>query len=152
MHAFEPVSRTADLLEKTIEANGITDKVIVNRMALGACEEEAEISIWDDELGSSTMVSDQKRQGGSSERIHVTTLDEYVKKGKLDRVDFIKADIEGSERDMLEGAIETLRRFKPKLSICTYHLPDDPQVLTYIIKKANPDYHIEYGHKKLYAK
>lgn len=150
-HAFEPVSRTANLLKKTIEANGITDKVIVNRMALGACEDETEISIKGDELGSSTMVSDLKRQGDYSERIHVTTLDEYVKKNQLDRVDFIKADIEGNERFMLEGAAETLRQFKPKLAICTYHLPDDPQVLTYIIKKANPGYHIEYGREKLYA-
>ena len=69
----------------------------------------------------------------------------------LERVDFIKADIEGAERLMLKGAQETLRRFAPKLSICTYHLPDDKEVLEALIKQANPHYVIEHRWQKLYA-
>lgn len=66
------------------------------------------------------------------------------KENALPRVDSIKADIEGYERYMLMGAQETLRRFAPKLALCTYHLPDDPEVLSelILIKQANPDYNI----------
>ena len=64
------------------------------------------------------------------------------KENALPRVDSIKADIEGYERYMLMGAQETLRRFAPKLALCTYHLPDDPEVLSELIKQANPDYNI----------
>ncbi len=66
-------------------------------------------------------------------------------------MDFIKADIEGAERKMLKGAKETLRKYAPKLSICTYHLPDDKEVLTKIILEANPAYIITYKWDKLYA-
>ncbi|GHS89510.1 hypothetical protein AGMMS49957_12890 [Synergistales bacterium] len=44
----------------------------------------------------------------------------------MERMEFIKTDIEGYERHMLKGAAKTLKRFAPKLALCTYRLPDDP--------------------------
>jgi hypothetical protein len=66
-------------------------------------------------------------------------------------VDFIKADIEGAERLMLKGAQKTLARFAPKLALCTYHLPDDPDVMEKLIMEANPNYKIVHKWFKLYA-
>ena len=83
--------------------------------------------------------------------VETVTLDKWVQDNGIDRIDFIKADIEGAERLMLAGAQDTLLRFAPKLSICTYHHPDDPQVLEGLIKQANPSYKVEHGDKKLYA-
>ncbi|MGE4352371.1 MAG: FkbM family methyltransferase [Bdellovibrionales bacterium] len=51
-----------------------------------------------------------------------TTIDRLVQKGEIERVDFIKMDIEGSEMAALRGAEQTLRRFKPKLAISAYHI------------------------------
>lgn len=86
------------------------------------------------------------------ETVEAVTLDELVASGKIDRVDFIKADIEGSERLMLRGARQVLKEFAPKLSICTYHLPDDPKVLRDIILESQPRYRIHQGDCKLYAR
>ena len=83
--------------------------------------------------------------------VEVTSIDEFVRENNLPRVDFIKADIEGFERNMLEGAQETLREFAPKLALCTYHLPDDPEVMEELIKKANPKYNVVQKRKKLFA-
>ncbi len=74
--------------------------------------------------------------------IPMMPLDDIVSGLHLDRVDFIKMDIEGSERHALRGAEQTLRRFKPRMAICVYHLPDDPKVIPQVVAQAQPAYRI----------
>ncbi len=57
--------------------------------------------------------------------VPVIPIDDYVEAAGLPRVDFIKMDIEGSEPAALEGARDTLRRWRPKLAISLYHRPSD---------------------------
>jgi hypothetical protein len=52
---------------------------------------------------------------------------------------------------MLTGAQEVLRKFEPRLSLCTYHLPDDPAVLKELILRANPKYKVIQRKMKLFA-
>jgi hypothetical protein len=85
------------------------------------------------------------------EKIKITTLDNFAHEQNLKKLDFIKADIEGAERDMLKGARGILKEFAPKLALCTYHLPDDPQVLENLIMEANPKYRVKQISKKLFA-
>jgi hypothetical protein len=106
------------------------------------------ISISKSGGGASSIVLDRNYE---CEKISVTTLDKFVEENKLERIDFIKADIEGAERDMLKGATNVLKTFAPKLAICTYHLPDDPEVLEKIIREANPDYTVVHLRHKLFA-
>ncbi len=54
-----------------------------------------------------------------------TSLDAEIARRRWPRVDFIKMDVEGSELASLQGAVEILRRFRPKLAVCLYHSPED---------------------------
>ena len=76
------------------------------------------------------------------EGVLVLPLDEIVDELKLERVDFIKMDIEGSEREALQGARKTLARFKPRMAICTYHMRDDVIAIPTVTKEAYPGYQI----------
>lgn len=53
------------------------------------------------------------------------TIDDTVERLGLDRVDFIKMDIEGAELRALRGAEQTIRRHRPKLAISIYHQMSD---------------------------
>ncbi len=50
-----------------------------------------------------------------------------------------------------EGCETHACRFAPKLALCTYHFPDDPEVMERLILEANPEYVIEHKWAKLYA-
>jgi FkbM family methyltransferase len=149
VYAFEPVNDIFQLLCKTKMLNNINGEGQIHpvQKGLGNSECEMNISIHNDNSGLNSIVN----KGEISEKIFVTTLDKFVEENKLERVDFIKADIEGAERDMLRGATTVLKTFAPKLAICTYHLPDDPEVLENIIKEANPAYTVVHLRHKLFA-
>ena len=57
-------------------------------------------------------------------QVNAVTIDSIVSDLKLDRVDFIKMDIEGAELEALDGARNTIKSFKPKMAICLYHTPE----------------------------
>jgi len=88
---------------------------------------------------------------GESVEVKVNTIDSYVKENNIKKIDFIKMDIEGAERYALVGATETIKKYKPRLSICVYHLPDDPIVIKNIILNIRPDYKYKMNDWKIYA-
>ena len=59
------------------------------------------------------------------ERVKALEIDTIVKELGLEKVNFIKMDIEGVEIDAFLGAEQTIKKFTPKLAICTYHRPTD---------------------------
>lgn len=72
--------------------------------------------------------------------VRTATIDSVVAELGLERIDLIQMDIEGTERQALRGAQETLRALAPDLLICVHHLEDDPEVLPQLIEEANPGY------------
>jgi FkbM family methyltransferase len=149
-YAFEPVEETFQLLRKTEKLNCVNfGGIYPVKKGLGDRESEMMIAISKNNTGESSTVL--KMSGTVSEKITITTIDKFVEENKLAKVDFIKADIEGAERDMLRGAFHVLKTFAPKLAICTYHLPDDPEVLERIILEANPQYKVVHLRHKLFA-
>ena len=49
----------------------------------------------------------------SKEKIRLKTIDKFVKKNKIKKIDFIKIDTEGSEYFILKGGLKTIEKFKP---------------------------------------
>ena len=50
-------------------------------------------------------------------KVRMETLDSYVSKKNISRIDLIKLDVDGFEGKVIRGALETLKRFKPKIII-----------------------------------
>jgi FkbM family methyltransferase len=149
-YAFEPSHGIFEILGKTSEI--YENKIIPVEKGLSDTDGEVELfSDTESARGGDTINTCFNDKVVNSCKIKVTTLDKFVLENKLERVDFIKADIEGAERNLLAGAKNVLKEFAPKLAICTYHLPDDCEVLERLILEANPKYKVRHGPNKLYA-
>jgi len=78
-------------------------------------------------------------------RLPLTTIDKLVRELGLPRVDYIKMDIEGAEQRALRGADKTLKKYRPRLALSTYHRPDDPSMIPELVRAARPGYRMECG-------
>ncbi|MBE6548675.1 MAG: FkbM family methyltransferase [Ruminococcaceae bacterium] len=55
-------------------------------------------------------------------------------------VDYIKYDVEGSEREALLGSHKTIQNYKPSLLVSLYHRSEDLFDLPLLLHKLNPNY------------
>lgn len=117
--AFEPTSHFGDVLRRNISENRLTNVEVVN-YGLSNTAQDIRIDIGP---SSATLHSPKGFDKViSHEHISLTTLDEYIKQSMLDKVDFIKIDIDGHEPQFFEGAWDTLEKFSPTLIFEVSHL------------------------------
>jgi FkbM family methyltransferase len=81
-----------------------------------------------------------------AKELHSISIDDYVEQNRIPKIDFIKLDVECSEADVLNGAIRTIRTFKPKLAICVYHKYNDLWTIPQLIKEILPEYNLYLDH------
>lgn len=77
-------------------------------------------------------------------KVDVVTIDSCVKDVSSDV--FLKADVEGSELEILKGAKEMIKKHRPKMAICVYHKPNDLITIPQYIKSLNNDYKFYLRH------
>lgn len=84
-----------------------------------------------------------ENEADSNSKIEVVSID-----GMPECADstYIKMDIEGAEWDALHGAAETIKRNKPKLTICLYHSDEDMIRLIEYIHELVPEYKLYIRH------
>ena len=105
IHSFEPSKYTFDLLQKNAPASA---KVKLNNLGLG--KNVGEHTLYSNEQGSG-LASLTKRKldhfnidFSDSEKILITTLDNYCCENGIKHIHLLKIDVEGHELDVLNGA------------------------------------------------
>jgi len=149
VYAFEPFPEAIRYLRRTLELNPkLAGKITVMPMALMDRTARVKLTYVVDHIVSASIVI---ARGAACQEIPAVALDELMENNKLPKVTFIKADVEGAERLVLDGAAMILKKYRPKLAICTYHLKDDPEIIKEKILTANPSYEIHQTKYKLFA-
>ena len=99
--------------------------------------EKSRIGLSFDDRGPASCVD---RAGVYPHMTQTLSVDDLVKERGLDRVDFIKMDIEGAELPALRGCAETIRKYRPKLAVSVYHRADDFVSIPEYLRSLNPGY------------
>jgi len=124
VHAFEPVPESSQRLAENLELNGCANVVLE---ALAVTQRAGTVimnvfpamySAWNS-LGRPVYASANGKPVAESHAIEVpaTTLDEFCASRGIERIDFLKVDVEGFERAVLAGA-ERLLEEKRVGTIC----------------------------------
>ena len=82
-----------------------------------------------------------KDSGIKTDAISVDFLTE-----RYGRFTYLNVDVEGAEKELLQGAENTLKQHKPKTCMAVYHRSEDIFDLINRIKDINPDYKIFLRH------
>lgn len=125
IYALEPDSSNFKKL-KTLPIKNIT---YINK---GAYSYSGNISFSGDQGKSSSIDVDSN----NISKIEVDKLDNMIDQ----KVTFIKMDIQGAEEEALKGGINLLKKFKPKLSICIAHRPQDIFIIIEFLESLNLQY------------
>lgn len=118
VHAFEPVSRHLLLLKRHKQLNHFGDELKI--VAAAVSNEEAEVVQFEVPMNSIAVEAGIKLSGsaGPVERLQVRNirLDNYCDQLQI-HPQVIKIDVEGAEFEVLKGAAEMLREYRPILII-----------------------------------
>lgn len=147
IYCFEPTEKTFHALnirkDRLLKEWALEEKQIVTEEKIVASKKGIKYFI-DNGNGKISNRSIEEKFIESKEKITVS-LDEYFA-DKEEKPTFIKADIEGEEVEMLEGAAEIITERIPLLAICVYHKIDDLYEIPIFIKKLNPKYKMAIRH------
>jgi FkbM family methyltransferase len=125
VHAFEPQRGAHRALRLGVRAAGL-DQVHLHRFALGAVAGREELSVPRRRglpvhgrayltMGARDAGPNREFAGHRLESVTVDTLDAVVADLGLERVALVKADVEGAEGALVDGAAATLAAHRPHL-------------------------------------
>ena len=110
VYSFEPVKATYSLLETNVNSNPISN-VSLNNYGLSNSEKEDLIYvIQDGNIGSSGLIPSDN---SIPENIQLTTAKSFIENNHIEKIDFIKIDVEGHEINALLGFDSFLSKFRP---------------------------------------
>lgn len=148
VYSFEFIPGSIEIFEKNLDLN----ETLKPRIAIidNPLWNESDREIYFKDQGAASQVRFEKFEGFEGTRKTVT-IDDFVERHGVEKVDFIKTDIEGAEPYTIEGAVQTLKKFKPKLAISIYHGMDDFVGIIDQIDALNLGYKFYLGHASIYS-
>ncbi len=81
-----------------------------------------------------------------AEKLKTVTIDDFVREKRIEKLDFIKLDVEGSEMDVLKGGLVVIRTHRPSLAVSIYHRKQDMFAIPLFLSKMLKGYTYHLAH------
>lgn len=140
---FEPGRAACRALEKTFARQVEEGRVEIVGSLLGAASGELLFRENPADPSVGAVVTDGLVTDEHCYPVPVITLDTFVAGKILDRVDFLKVDVEGYELEVLRGGADMIAKHRPKISIATYHRPEHAEAIRTMLAEINSRYKFE---------
>lgn len=122
--AFEPDKFNIERIAKNSKLNeDLKDNIIIEDLLLWNKNELIDFYEAGTVGSSAVWIPDNQHMV----KKQAVTIDNWVKSNAIQKLNFIKMDIEGAEIEALEGCIETIKNLKPNFAIASYHIVNGEQ-------------------------
>lgn len=119
--AVEASSACHALLQRNVAENGMAGVVVP--LHRGLWKGPGEIDLATGQAQANSLIGDVVTSG-THETVQTASIDALVGEHDLKRVDFISLTLNGAEVEAIEGAAETLTRFRPRLRLAGWYRRD----------------------------
>lgn len=119
IYSFEPSSSTRKILEYNIQNKHLANQVKILPFAVSDSIGKAHFFQTDDNAYSS-LKDTQRKEVISKIEVELITIDEFMIREKLQKIDLIKIDVEGFDTEVIKGGLKTFQEFKPDIFIEIY--------------------------------
>lgn len=119
IYAFEPDKFNIERIQKNMTLNpDLVDNIKIEDLLLWDKNE------WIDFYEAGTVGSSAVWMPDTEHCVkkQAVTIDDWVKNSHIQKLDFIKMDIEGAEIEALDGCVETIKNLQPNFAIASYHI------------------------------
>jgi FkbM family methyltransferase len=142
--AIEPAPKNLECLRRNMAPEIAAGRIVV--IPEGVWNKEGKLPFHIDPANSAgDSLLDSRNHSSVTIDVPLTTIDKLARRLNIERVNFIKMDIEGAEPNALRGAHGTLSKDRPRLAICVYHTPQDAKLVPEIVRAAVADYRSDCG-------
>ena len=117
IHAFEPIESTYKQFIANAYYNGVQDRMRINNFGLFDKSGELTFYVYKQDFGNASAAIMHEEKDNEKIVCKVERLDEYVKAQGVERIDFIKLDVEGAEIFALRGGLKSIEQHKPILFV-----------------------------------
>lgn len=144
IYCFEPQRLVFQMLCGNLALNNF-DNVYAYNYGLSDSNNIIEISEPNynilNNFGSFSLVDNSITRTDNTYQVQLYTLDNFISMYKIPNVDFLKIDCEGMDYNVLVGATNTIKKFKPKILIeyKTDWSDDKDKIITFL-NQFNYDY------------
>lgn len=138
-YAFEPFKDNYEKLQENIKQIGFCEEIKAYNVGVGIkSEKKAFIGAQNGDLEGGHFIFGEQNCDIKGECLEIVRIDDL--EIDVNGVLYIKMDIEGSELDALMGAEETMKKYRPYLSICVHHRKNDLLYIPLYLRKVLRDY------------
>jgi FkbM family methyltransferase len=145
---FEMIPGNIKILKLNIALNpDLVDRIVLVEQPVTGSDND---KLFFSDEGPASHVSGEPFEGQAGEVLS-TSIDGFMEKNGVEKLDLIKMDIEGAEMSALIGGLESIKKYRPKLAISIYHSWKDFSEIPKWILDLNLGYKIYFGHHTIHA-
>lgn len=112
VHCFEPSQKT---FQRLTEKFGQNSGIVLNNVGFGSEKAKKSFYVYSNDSTVNCLYERDLNVRAETEEVLIDTLDNYCREKNINKIDFLKIDVEGNEFEVLKGSRDMLEKNKIKI-------------------------------------